>query len=404
MYPYGIGLDIGITSVGWSVVALDGQERPCGILNMGTRIFDAAEHPKTGDSLAAPRREARSARRRLRRHKHRNERIRQLLLARKIVTDDELVHLFDGHLEDIYTLRVRALDEVISSMEFARILLHISQRRGFRSNRKNDASTEESELLSRVQHNRTVMLEKGYRTVAELYLKDAAYHDHKRNKGGNYTATVGRDMIEDEVHQIFEAQRRFGATFAAEDVESAYLEILLSQRSFDEGPGGNSPYSGSQIEKMVGRCTFEPEEPRAAKASYSFEYFNLLEKINHIRVLENGHSIPLTSEQRQCLVALAHKTADLTYAKIRKELSLTETQTFNMVHYMDGAPLETAEKKEKFCYLKAYHQMRKAFDKVSKGYFDHLTVLQRNEIGRVLSLYKTEENIRKNLSAIGLSM
>ena len=121
MYPYGIGLDIGITSVGWSVVALDGQERPCGILNMGTRIFDAAEHPKTGDSLAAPRREARSARRRLRRHKHRNERIRQLLLARKIVTDDELVHLFDGHLEDIYTLRVRALDEVISSMEFARI-------------------------------------------------------------------------------------------------------------------------------------------------------------------------------------------------------------------------------------------------------------------------------------------
>ena len=48
--------------------------------------------------------------------------------------------------------------------------------------------------------------------------------------------------------------------------------------------------------------------------------------------------------------------------------------------------------------------MRKAFDKVSKGYFDHLTVLQRNEIGRVLSLYKTEENIRKNLSAIGLSM
>ena len=404
MYPYGIGLDIGITSVGWSVVALDGQERPCGILNMGTRIFDAAEHPKTGDSLAAPRREARSARRRLRRHKHRNERIRQLLLARKIVTDDELVHLFDGHLEDIYTLRVRALDEVISSMEFARILLHISQRRGFRSNRKNDASTEEGELLSRVQHNRTVMLEKGYRTVAELYLKDAAYHDHKRNKGGNYTATVGRDMIEDEVHQIFEAQRRFGATFAAEDVESAYLEILLSQRSFDEGPGGNSPYSGSQIEKMVGRCTFEPEEPRAAKASYSFEYFNLLEKINHIRVLENGHSIPLTSEQRQCLVALAHKTADLTYAKIRKELSLTETQTFNMVHYMDGAPLETAEKKEKFCYLKAYHQMRKAFDKVSKGYFDHLTVLQRNEIGRVLSLYKTEENIRKNLSAIGLSM
>ena len=159
MYPYGIGLDIGITSVGWSVVALDGQERPCGILNMGTRIFDAAEHPKTGASLAAPRREARSARRRLRRHKHRNERIKRLLISRQIITSDELNHLFEGRLEDIYALRVRALDEKVSAQEFTRILLHISQRRGFRSNRMSGASKEEGELLSHVQKNRAAMCE-----------------------------------------------------------------------------------------------------------------------------------------------------------------------------------------------------------------------------------------------------
>lgn len=26
MHPYGIGLDIGVTSVGWAVLALDGEE------------------------------------------------------------------------------------------------------------------------------------------------------------------------------------------------------------------------------------------------------------------------------------------------------------------------------------------------------------------------------------------
>ena len=31
MHDYGIGLDIGISSVGWAVVALDGEENPCGI-------------------------------------------------------------------------------------------------------------------------------------------------------------------------------------------------------------------------------------------------------------------------------------------------------------------------------------------------------------------------------------
>mgnify|MGYP001098008245 CR=1 FL=1 len=62
MLSYGIGLDIGIASVGWAVVALDNNELPYGIINMGSRIFDAAENPKDGASLALPRREARSMR------------------------------------------------------------------------------------------------------------------------------------------------------------------------------------------------------------------------------------------------------------------------------------------------------------------------------------------------------
>lgn len=140
MYPYGIGLDIGISSVGWAVVALDNNESPYGIINMGARVFDAAENPKDGASLALPRREARSMRRRLRRHRHRNERIRTMLVRREILTQDRLDALFDGRLENIYALRVRALDEKVTAEEFARILIHISQRRGFRSNRKAGAT------------------------------------------------------------------------------------------------------------------------------------------------------------------------------------------------------------------------------------------------------------------------
>ena len=135
----------------------------------------------------------------------------------------------------------------------------------------------------------------GYRTVGEMLLRDEMFKDHKRNKGGNYITTVTRDMVADEVKAIFAAQRSFGSVFAGEKLESSYLEILLSQRSFDEGPGGNSPYGGSQIERMVGRCTFFPDEPRAAKATYSFERFSLLEKVNHIRIITNGKAEKLTA-------------------------------------------------------------------------------------------------------------
>lgn len=50
-HPYGIGLDIGIASVGWAVVALNENAEPYGLIRCGSRIFDKAEQPKTGDSL-----------------------------------------------------------------------------------------------------------------------------------------------------------------------------------------------------------------------------------------------------------------------------------------------------------------------------------------------------------------
>lgn len=402
MIPYAIGLDIGVTSVGWATVALDENDSPYGIIGMGARIFDAAEQPKTGESLAAPRREARSARRRLRRHRHRNERIRALITTEKLLSEDQLQHLFDGKLSDVYELRVRALDERISDEELARILIHISQRRGFKSNRKGAASKEDGELLSAITANLARMQQQGYRTAAEMYLKDSTYSDHRRNKGGKYLATVSRDMVEDEVHQIFAAQRTLGNPSATEALESAYLEILLSQRSFDDGPGEGSPYAGSQIERMIGKCPFEPEEQRAAKASYSFERFSLLEAINHIRIVTDQQGLPLTAEQREQLIALAHKSADLNYAKIRKELALRDDQRFNMVYYGKEDPA-AAEKKTKFAHLKAYHQMRKAFDGAAKGHFAALTVEQRNAIGTVLSKYKTDAKIRPALREAELS-
>ena len=403
MYPYAIGFDIGIASVGWAVVALDGEDRPFGIINMGSRVFDAAEQPKTGDSLAAPRREARSARRRLRRHQHRLERIRRLLIVEKIVSQAGLDTLFEGKLEDIYALRVKALDAPVSNTEFARILLHIAQRRGFKSNRKSGTSKEDGELLAAVTANRALMSEKGYRTVGEMLLKDPQYSANKRNKGGKYLATVGRDMVEEEVRAIFKAQRVRGQTFAAAELEEQYLEILLSQRSFDEGPGQGSPYGGSQIEKMIGKCTLEAGEPRAAKASYSFEYFTLLQNVNHLRLMCSGESTPLSGAQRETLIALAHKTKDLNFSRIRKELEIPADTTFNAVSYKNAEGYEEAEKKTKFCYLRAYHQMRAAFNKLSKNHFDGLARQQKNELGRVLSTYKTSANIRPCLAAAGLS-
>lgn len=395
---YAIGLDIGIASVGYAVLALDHEENPWGIIRMGSRIFDVAENPKDGASLALPRREARSVRRRLRRHKHRLLRIRELLLKAKLITTDELEHLYEGNLSDIYALRVKALDNLISNTDIARILLHLAQRRGFKSNRKSEASDKETgQLLNAVNENNKRMQEHHYRTVGEMFYKDNTFVLAKRNKGGIYLTTVHRDMIADEATQILTKQYSLGNTICNNTFVQQYLSILLSQRQFDEGPGEPSPYAGNQIANMIGKCVFEKDEYRAAKACYSFERFNLLQKVNHLRLLVDDKAIALDAEQRKKIISLAYAKADLKYSQIRKELGLGDKVLFNSLTYNDD--INAVEKKTKFNFLPAYHQLKKALS----SRIDNITTETLDSIGQILSLYKSDSKRMSELNKLELT-
>lgn len=401
---YAIGLDVGVASVGWAVLELDSFDEPVRIERLGSRIFDKAENPQDGSSLAAPRREARGARRRLRRHRHRLERIRGLIVSAGILPREELDTLYSGRLADIYEVRTAALDKLVTPQDFARILIHLAQRRGFKSNRKADdaADKEGGKLLNAVSENKKRCAEMGYRTMGEMFWRDAVFFDCKRNKRENYKNTVDRDSVEAEARLIFAAQRARGARFASEDIEQAYLDILLSQRSFADGPACG-PYSGNQIEKMRGTCTFEKGEPRAAKASYSFQLFNLWQHINHIRVIEGGEKRDLTATDRAEIFKLAHEKAEITYAQIRKALGLREEEDFVGIRYEAGERAEK-EKKTKLKDLDAYHKIKKCVEsKVSKAAFEALSPDDLDAIGEALTVGRSDADISGKLSDAGIA-
>ena len=228
--------------------------------------------------------------------------------------------------------------------------------------------------------------------------RDPAFATHKRNKTENYLSTVRRDQIASEAAQLFAAQRQYGAAWASPETEAEYLTILTRQRSFDEGPGGNSPYGGNMIEKMVGTCTLEgTAEPRAAKATWSFEYFTLLQKLNHIRIEEGGNSHPLTHAQRQELLTLCYQTDKLDFARIRKVLDLPPQARFNMVRYRADQPADACEKKEKITALPCYHKMRKALNTLRKDYILTVGHDRLDAAATALTLYKSEDLLREKL-------
>ena len=107
------------------------DSEPYRIETLGVRIFDKAEVPKTGASLAAPRREARSSRRVVRRRRHRKERIKYLIEQEGIMTQAEMTRLFQNSSfeKSVYEIRVEALDRMLTREETVRLLIHFAQRR-----------------------------------------------------------------------------------------------------------------------------------------------------------------------------------------------------------------------------------------------------------------------------------
>lgn len=403
---YVLGLDVGITSCGWAVLELNHEDEPVRIVDLNSRIFDKAE-AGNGDSLAAPRRMARGIRRLTRRRKFRLHRVRGFLVRHHILTKEEIENLYTNpHKTDIYELRYRALTEKVSPSDWARLLIFFAKHRGFQSNRKNEKSGEDGLMLAAIGENKKVL--ENYRSVGDMLYSDEKFRDCKRNKGGTYRFTVSRSMLKEEVQTLFKKQRELGQTFAGEDLEDEYISIFLAQRNFDEGPGENSPYAGDQIEKMIGNCTFEdgkndrPPQKRAPKASYAFMAFNLWQKINHIRVNCKGIERSLETEEKNKIAGLAWTKENITYHDLRQITGLDEETRFSGVTYPLDSTTEEAEKKVKFSWVKPYHAMRRALDKVEKNYIRKLSREEIDAIAYAFTVYKNDKKIRTALAEKGI--
>lgn len=347
---YTLGLDIGMASVGAALLNTDS------IKALHVRTFDKAETAKEGDSLNLVRRESRLTRRRIRRRAFRLLRLRRLFKREGLLVSSEPSAL-------IYTsatpwqLRAKALDERLTGKELAIVLYHLVKHRGFMSNRKSEATSDEKagQMLSGVKANQALMVEKNYRTVGEMAAKDSAYAEAKRNKGGAYTHTFARADLVNELAQIFTAQKRLANDLATAEMQAQVHELLLQRRP---------TLSGANLLKMIGRCTFEPSEFRTPKASYSAQRFIWLSKLNNLRLVTSGKSAELSREQRDLLISLPFVQKKLTFKQVRKALGLPDSTRFNLLSYRSekGKDPEDATLFES----KYFHQLAKAYERVGR--------------------------------------
>ncbi len=330
---YRLALDLGSTSLGWAVLALDDAQppRPKAIAKTGVRIFSDGRNPKDGSSLAVTRREARAMRRRRDRLLKRKARMMQTLIAHGFFPKDEAAR---KEMETVnpYSLRAKGLDEALTPEEFARALFHINQRRGFKSNRKTDKKDNDSGALkTAINKLRQMLKDTGCRTVGEwLNKRDEAgetvrarYRQNKVIKDDgktridkSYDLYIDRAMIEAEFDALWAKQSALNQVLFNETARYELKDCLLHQRPLKP--------------VKPGRCTLLPDEERAPLALPSTQRFRIYQELNNLRILREGlKEEPLTLQQRNEVANALDENSKRSFTQIKKLLGLGGAVQFN---------------------------------------------------------------------------
>ena len=304
-------LGVNVTPTTVSIALLKNNQ----ILEAIIHKFNKGESPK-GESLALPRREARSVRRQIKRRKWR----RKHLLS-TFNEPQQIVESFRANLSP-WQLRVDALSRKLNGTELLIALYHIIKRRGFKSSRKNSTDEKEKDekkkMLTGISELTEAFKASKYSTIGEYLF----YQPKRKNTDGCYTRTVTRDLIIDEVNTIFKKQKEFGNIKLTDEFITDFFNVLNWQTPIKSYVG------------LIGNCTLDPSEKRASKFAYSAECFKMLSKLMNLKFIDNKHNEQeITLEDKLYIFKLAHTQKKITYSTIRRKLKVTTDYRFNLINY-----------------------------------------------------------------------
>ncbi|MHC8508439.1 MAG: type II CRISPR RNA-guided endonuclease Cas9 [Rhodospirillales bacterium] len=229
MKKWRLGLDMGTNSIGWAALELGPDDKPCGLIDAGVRIFSDGRNPKDGQSNAVARRMPRQMRRNRDRYLKRRDEFMDRLIEHGLMPEDESDRKKLEKL-DPWELRVRGLDEKLPLHHLGRALFHLQQRRGFKSNRKTDSDSEDSGKIKPAARKLAEGMEsEGARTMGEhlarkrvadpknSHLHPVRVRLHGAGAKAFYDFYPTRDLIEAEFSALWDAQTKFhGAALMGE--------------------------------------------------------------------------------------------------------------------------------------------------------------------------------------------
>ena len=354
MSKHVLGLDLGVGSIGWCLIALDAQGDPAEILGMGSRVVPLTN---LGDDKAFSKGKAftanqkRTARRTMRRgfarYQLRRYRLRRELEKVGMLPDAALIQL---PLLELWELRERAATagRRLTLPELGRVLCHINQKRGYRHVKSDAAAIVGDEGEKKKDSNSAYLagirandekLQDEHKTVGQYFAEQLRQNQSESPTGGiSYRIKdqiFSRQRYIDEYDQIMAAQRvHYPDILTDEFIRMLRDEVIFMQRPL------------KSCKHLVSLCEFEKQEkvmrvqqddakggrklverrvkfgPKVApKSSPLFQLCRIYEAVNNIRLTRpDGSPCDIAPEECAKIVAHLQSSASLSFAALKKLL------------------------------------------------------------------------------------
>jgi CRISPR-associated endonuclease Csn1 len=213
-----LGLDLGTNSIGWALVnEAENSAEKSSIIKLGVRVnpltVDEQQNFEKGKSITtnADRTLKRSVRRNLQRYKLRRENLIEILKEHNFISNETILSENGNRTTfETYRLRAKAATNKITLEEFARVLLMINKKRGYKSSRK-VKGTEDGALID------------GMEIAKKLYNEDLTpgqFCLQLLETGKKYLPDFYRSDLQAEFDKIWNKQKEFYTDILTDELKA----------------------------------------------------------------------------------------------------------------------------------------------------------------------------------------
>lgn len=338
-----LGIDTGTNSIGWAIVDYDNEalEYKYTLIDKGVNIFQEGVKIEKGieSSKAADRSEHKHQRVGYWRRKIRKIKLLRLLIDNKLCPplsaeslkkwrlekeypqDEDFMawqRTDDNENKNPYYYRNLCLTEkldlsdITNRYKVGRAIYHLNQRRGFLSNRKEEAKSNDGTVKKDIDAITLSIKENGMEYLGQYFYM---LYQKKEKIRSQYTSRT--EHYEKELLAICRKQG------LSEELTNNLRETIITQR-----PLKSQKYN-------VGKCVFEPSKPRCPISHPLYEQYRMYTFINNIKMQGPKDSVlrMLTKEEKDVIIPLFLKSKkDFKFEDIAKKLSGSKK---NICYYKD---------------------------------------------------------------------